>query len=91
LDNSLIKLLTVPEPVTGDPLIYPTGNEYISLPETNRQGGIQSINLLSLDLNGLLDFRGDSGEALLAPTLKVRGEELLSSACRTGLFNRTGQ
>lgn len=80
MDNSRIKLLTVPEPVTGDPFLYPTGNEYISLPETNRQGGIQSINLLRLDLNGLLDFRGDSDRALLAPTLKVRGEELLSSA-----------
>jgi len=80
LDASRSKLLTVPEPVTGDLLLFPTGNEYISLPETNRHGGIQSINLLRLDLNGLLDFRGDSDEALLTPTLEVRGEELISSA-----------
>ncbi len=80
MDNSKSKLLTVPEPVTGDPLLYPTGNEYISLPETNRHGGVQSVNLLRLDHNGLLDFRGDIDEALLAPSLSAQGENLLSSA-----------
>jgi len=80
LDNSKGKLLTVPEPVTGDPLLYPTGNEYISIPENNRQGGIESINLLRLDKNGLLDFRGDRDGPLLSPSVTVHNNNLLSSA-----------
>jgi hypothetical protein len=80
LDNSKSKLLTVPEPVTDDPLLYLTGNEYISLPETNEQGGIGSINLLRLDHSGLFDFRGSRDETLLSPSFKVHDENLLSSA-----------
>ena len=80
LDNSKSKLLTVPEPVTGDPLLYPTGNEYLSLPETNRHGGIGSINLLRLDHSGLLDFRGNRDETLLSPSFTVHDENLLTSA-----------
>jgi len=73
------KLLTVPQPETDVRPLYPTGNEYVALPETNRQGGIQSINILRLDHNGLLDFSGDRNEALLSPYVTFDNKNLLRS------------
>ncbi len=77
--NSMDKLLTVPEQVTGTPLLYPTGNEYISLPETDCRGCINSINFLRLDHNGLLDFRGSADEALISPYVAVNNKNLITS------------
>jgi len=66
--------------ITSEPLLYPTGNEYVSIPETNRQGAIQSINLLRLDKNGLLDFRGDGDEPLLSPYVAINSVNLIPTA-----------
>ena len=79
MDKSNNKLLTVPEPLTDNLVLYPTGNEYISLPETDRWGGIKSINILRLDHNGLLSFSGSYDKALLSPYVAIYEDNLLST------------
>lgn len=69
------KLLTRPEPIDENKLFYPTGNEYIALPENEEKGGIKTANLLRFDLNGMLEFSGSEAEALLSPLVSVNGEQ----------------
>lgn len=57
-----------------------TGNEYLSLPEIGRDGGIRSVNLLHMGARGLLEFRGSGKDPLLQPSVNIGGEELLGDA-----------
>jgi uncharacterized protein len=78
--NGHQKLLTTPEAVSTDIDYYPTGNEYVSLPETDSYGNINSVNLLRLDHHGLFEFSGDIKHPLLAPSVKIDGK---TSNCRS--------
>src|SRR5512137_189539 len=66
-------LLTVPQPLAEYQLYVPTGNEYVSLPTVRADGCIESINVLSMQARGLLEFAGDP---LIAPRIGVEGQPL---------------
>lgn len=53
------RLLTVPEEEQGPELYFPTGNEYVSLPDIDTSGSIGSVNVLHMGSVGLVEFRGD--------------------------------
>jgi hypothetical protein len=66
-------LLTIPQPITDYQLYLPIGNEYVSLPTVRPDGGIESVNVLSMQARGLLEFAGDP---LIAPRIGVEGRPL---------------
>lgn len=70
-------LMTASPGLTGEGPLYLTGNEYLSLPEIGPGGEIGSLNLLHGGARGLLEFRGAAGRPLLAPFVRIGGEELL--------------
>ena len=66
-------LLTVPQPITDYQPYLPTGNEYVSLPTVRPDGCIESVNVLSMQALGLLEF---AGNPLIAPRIGVEGQPL---------------
>ncbi|MFU8794175.1 MAG: glycoside hydrolase family 125 protein [Dethiobacteria bacterium] len=70
------KLLTLPEEITENEILYLTGNEFISLPQIDPAGGLASLNLLRLDCRGLLEFCGSPEERLISPTLRINNTDL---------------
>ena len=66
-------LLTVPQPITDYQPYLPTGNEYVSLPTVRPDGCIESVNVLSMQALGLLEF---AGNPLIAPHMGVEGQPL---------------
>ncbi|MFO7951681.1 MAG: glycoside hydrolase family 125 protein [Bacillota bacterium] len=64
-------LMTFPEEITAPDTLTLTGNEYVSLPHIDPEGGIRSLNILRLDYRGLLEFSGSTDNPLLAPFLEV--------------------
>ena len=70
------KLFTTPEPVAAGIDFYPTGNEYVSLPEIDNNGMIYSVNLLRLDHHGLFEFSGNHEHPLLTPVVKIDGNPI---------------
>ena len=66
-------LLTVPQPLAEYQLYFPTGNEYVSLPTVRPDGRIESVNVLSMEARGLLEF---SGNPFIAPSIGVEGKPL---------------
>ncbi len=69
-------LLTIPQPIVDYVPYLPTGNEYISLPTLRPDGCIESINVLSMQARGLLEFAGDP---LITPCIGVEGQPLEAS------------
>ncbi len=70
------KLLTIPDEIRDYKKLTLSGNEYISIPEVDRAGGIDSVNVLRLDYRGLLEFRGGESNRLILPTVKINGQEI---------------
>lgn len=66
------KILTVPEVVEEEMSFYPVGNEWITLPELNQLGQVESFNVISEQHKGMLEFRGGE-QPILAPALTVDG------------------
>lgn len=52
------RLLTVPEEEQSPQLYFPTGNEYVSLPDIDVSGAAASLNVLHMGSAGLVEFRG---------------------------------
>ncbi|AEV28802.1 hypothetical protein SpiGrapes_0977 [Sphaerochaeta pleomorpha str. Grapes] len=53
---------------------YPTGNEYISLPQIEtRNAGIKDITFLHMGSKGLLDLRGTENHPFMVPRIKIGG------------------
>jgi uncharacterized protein len=69
-------LYTIPQPIQDCVRYLPTGNEYVSLPTVRTDGGIESVNVLSMQARGLLEFTGDP---LIAPRIRVEGHLLAAS------------
>jgi hypothetical protein len=69
-------LYTIPQPIKDCVRYLPTGNEYVSLPTVRADGCIESINVLSMQARGLLEFTGDP---LIAPHIRVEGHLLTAS------------
>ena len=70
-------LLTVPQPLAEYQLYFPIGNEYVSLPTVRPDGWIESVNVLSMEARGLLEF---SGSPFIAPSIGVEGKPLYVKA-----------
>jgi hypothetical protein len=64
-------LLTVPPPLTEDEPYWPIANEYVALPTVRPNGWIDSVNVLSMEARGLLEFASDP---LILPSLSVDGQ-----------------
>ena len=76
------RLLTVPEEVDGPVAVFPTGNEYVSLPLVGpAAGAVDRPNCLSLAAAGLIEFAGTSGRPLLRPQIEVDGSLVALNAC----------
>lgn len=73
--TSSTDLLTIPQPIKDNVRYLPTGNEYVALPTVRTDGSIESINVLSMQARGLLEFAGDP---LIAPRIGVEGRPLLA-------------
>ncbi len=69
------KILTVPEVIEEKTRYYPTGNEWVSLPEISEDGAVHSFNVLSERQKGMLEVRGGE-KPLLWPTLEIDGTEI---------------
>ncbi len=67
------KILTVPRDETEYREVFPTGNEYISLPDVTYNGDVMSINVLSTKALGLIEFLGSEENPFLTPYCKVDG------------------
>ncbi len=76
------KLLTIPDEIRDYRKLTLSGNEYISIPEIDQAGGIDSVNILRLDCRGLLEFRGGKSNRLIFPSVTINGrkESLADSA-----------
>jgi hypothetical protein len=68
-----LPLLTVPQPLADYHLYLPIGNEYVALPTVRPDGWIESVNVLSMEARGLLEFAGDP---LVAVGIEVEGRPL---------------
>ncbi|MGI5863247.1 MAG: glycoside hydrolase family 125 protein [Myxococcales bacterium] len=85
------RILTTPEELSGESGHLPTGNEYVSIPTVRlADAAIERIGALHLGLASLLEVCGGaragktpSDEALLAPLLRVDGEEKTLSGALT--------
>ena len=58
--------------------MYSTGNEYVSIPEIERNGSIRSFNVLSMDTRGMIEFRS-SDNPFMEFTVVVDGKPVPSS------------
>ncbi len=69
-------ILTVPEQVSSREPYLLTGNEYISLPFITLQGGITSINAISMQHRGLFQFEGNSEHPLIMPLITCNNSKI---------------
>ncbi len=78
----LSSLLTIPQPLTDYQPSLPTGNEYVALPTVRPDGCIESLNVLSMQARGLLEFAGDP---FVKPLIGVEGQPLKLNTTRPPL------
>ncbi|MDY6826741.1 MAG: glycoside hydrolase family 125 protein [Bacillota bacterium] len=76
MNDSSEPYLTVPESISPEGPLFMTGNEYIALPQIDKNGSIHSANVLRLDCHGLLEFCGSAESPLLTPILQVEEEAI---------------
>lgn len=56
---------------------YPTGNEYVSLPQIEtKNAGVKDITILHMGSKGLLDLRGAGDQPFMVPLIRIGGELL---------------
>jgi hypothetical protein len=76
------RILTVPEEVNASDCVFPTGNEYVSLPLVGPAAGVvDRPNCLSMAAMGLVEFAGTPDEPLLRPRIEVDGNPVALNAC----------
>ncbi len=76
MNDSSEPYLTVPGSVPPEGPLFMTGNEYIALPQIEKNGNIISANVLRLDCQGLLEFCGSADNPLLSPFLQVEEKSI---------------
>lgn len=54
------KIITRPGELSENPRVLYAGNHYLSLPEIDPEGGIHSLNVISLANKGLIELRGSN-------------------------------
>lgn len=69
----LSKLVTFPQPSSDYQPYLPTANDYVALPTLRPDGAIESLNVLSGQARGLLEF---GGKPLIHPRIGVEGHPL---------------
>lgn len=73
------QILTVPKEEEYSPL-YITGNEWVAIPEIDpKHGGINSINILSMESLGLIEFSGVD-RPFIKPRVCINGLDIISNA-----------
>ena len=68
------QFFTIPETIDDSTRYYPTGNEWLSLPNIKEDGSLGSIGLLHMKSKGLLELAGKDSN-FLQPVFMVNNQE----------------